>query len=113
MALSKGRVLKAAWSLAWPFWTGDESWSARARIAEDLDRFTSISLALSIGLMNSVVTLVSFLFILWTLSGSLAIPLWGDAHIDIPGYMVFAAIIYAVGGTWLTQRIGSPLVGLL
>jgi vitamin B12/bleomycin/antimicrobial peptide transport system ATP-binding/permease protein len=216
MALSKGRVLKAAWSLALPFWTGDEKWSARAllaavvalnltavwlnvrlnawnndfynalqeydwpkfwwqfaifgmiaaslivvavyqlylrqilqirwrrwmterflhawlgdqtyyrmqldqsatdnpdqRIAEDLDRFTSISLALSIGLMNSVVTLVSFLFILWTLSGSLAIPLWGDAHIDIPGYMVFAAIIYAVGGTWLTQRIGSPLVGLL
>jgi putative ATP-binding cassette transporter len=83
------------------------------RIAEDLDRFTTISLALSIGLMNAVVTLTSFLFILWTLSGSLAIPLWGNTHLDIPGYMVFAAIIYAVGGTWLTQRIGSPLVGLL
>ena len=83
------------------------------RIAEDLDRFTSISLALSLGLLSSVVTLLSFLFILWTLSGSLAIPLWGDSHIDIPGYMVFAAMIYAIGGTWLTQRIGSPLVGLL
>jgi putative ATP-binding cassette transporter len=59
------------------------------------------------------VTLLSFLFILWTLSGALAIPLWGDSHIDIPGYMVFAAIIYAVGGTWLTRRIGAPLVGLL
>src|SRR5947199_3025301 len=54
------------------------------RIAEDLDRFTSISLALSLGLLSSVVTLLSFLFILWTLSGSLAIPLWGDRHIDIP-----------------------------
>jgi putative ATP-binding cassette transporter len=43
----------------------------------------------------------------------LAIPLWVDTHIEIPGYMVFAAIIYAVGGTWLTRRIGSPLVGLL
>jgi putative ATP-binding cassette transporter len=63
--------------------------------------------------MNSVVTLLSFLFILWTLSGALHIPLGGDSGFDIPGYMVIAAIIYAVGGTWLTQRIGNPLVGLL
>jgi putative ATP-binding cassette transporter len=83
------------------------------RIADDLDRYTSISLTLSLGLLNSVVTLFSFLFILWTLSGALSIPLGGGAHFDIPGYMVFAAIIYAVGGTWLTQKIGSPLVGLL
>jgi putative ATP-binding cassette transporter len=83
------------------------------RIADDLDRFTSISLTLSIGLMNAVVTLLSFLFILWTLSGSLHIPLGDDSGIDIPGYMVFAAILYAVGGTWLTQKIGSPLIGLL
>ena len=41
------------------------------RISDDIDRYTSISLALSIGLMNSVVTLFSFLFILWTLSGIL------------------------------------------
>jgi putative ATP-binding cassette transporter len=83
------------------------------RIAEDLDRFTSITLTLSIGLLNAAVTLVSFLFILWTLSGALRIPLGGDSHIDIPGYMVFAAILYAVVGTWLTQKIGSPLIGLL
>jgi putative ATP-binding cassette transporter len=83
------------------------------RIADDLDRYTSITLSLSLGLMNSVVTLFSFLFILWTLSGALSIPLGGGRYFDIPGYMVFAAIIYAVGGTWVTQRIGSPLVGLL
>jgi len=83
------------------------------RISDDLDRFTSISLALSIGLLNSVVTLFSFLFILWTLSGALHIPLGGDSGFDIPGYMVIAAIIYAVGGTWLTQKIGNPLVPLL
>src|SRR5437868_1968510 len=83
------------------------------RISDDLDRFTSISLALSIGLLNSVVTLFSFLFILWTLSGALHIPLGGDSGFDIPGYMVIAAIIYAAGGTWLTQKIGNPLVPLL
>jgi putative ATP-binding cassette transporter len=83
------------------------------RISDDIDRFTSISLALSIGLMNSVVTLFSFLFILWTLSGILSIPLGGGRSFEIPGYMVYAAILYAAAGTWLTHRIGDPLVRLL
>ena len=83
------------------------------RISDDLDRFSSITIALSLGLMNSVVTLVSFLFILWTLSGTLTIPLWGSTQLAIPGYMVLAAVLYAALGTWLTQKIGSPLVRLL
>lgn len=82
------------------------------RIAEDLHRFTGTSLDLSVGLLNAVVTLGSFLFILWTLSGSLSIPLGSGAHLDIPGYMVFAAIIYAVAGTFVTHWIGRPLVRL-
>src|SRR5271167_1530369 len=49
------------------------------RISEDLDSYATTSLALSIGLLNSVVTLLSFLTILWTLSGSLTIPLGGSA----------------------------------
>src|SRR3954449_6834522 len=83
------------------------------RISDDIDRYTSVSLALSIGLMNSVVTLLSFLFILWTLSGILSIPLGGGRSFDIPGYMVYAAIFYAAVGTWLTHRIGNPLARLL
>jgi putative ATP-binding cassette transporter len=83
------------------------------RIADDLDSFTSLSLSLSLGLLNSAVTLVSFMFILWTLSGPLVIPLGGDASLTIPGYLVFAAILYAVAGTWLTQKIGHPLVQLM
>jgi vitamin B12/bleomycin/antimicrobial peptide transport system ATP-binding/permease protein len=83
------------------------------RIADDIDRYTSITLALSTGLMNSVVTLFSFLFILWTLSGILSIPLGGGQYFDVPGYMVYAAILYAVVGTWLTHRIGNPLARLM
>src|SRR5438045_540280 len=82
------------------------------RISDDLNRFASISLTLSLGLLSSFVTLVSFLSILWTLSGALTIPLGGGASIDIPGYMVFAALIYAVAGTMLTRWIGHPLVRL-
>jgi putative ATP-binding cassette transporter len=82
------------------------------RIAEDLNSFATITLGLSLGLLSAVVTLVSFLSILWTLSGSLTIPLGGTASIAIPGYMVFAALIYAVIGTVLTRWIGQPLVRL-
>ncbi|HEX3419244.1 MAG TPA: ABC transporter ATP-binding protein/permease [Stellaceae bacterium] len=82
------------------------------RISDDLNRFASISLALSLGLLSSFVTLVSFLSILWTLSGALTIPLGGGASIAIPGYMVIAALIYAVAGTMLTRWIGYPLIRL-
>ncbi|HEV8680375.1 MAG TPA: ABC transporter ATP-binding protein/permease [Stellaceae bacterium] len=82
------------------------------RIADDLNSFTGTSLDLSVGLLNAVVTLFSFLFILWTLSGPLLIPLGGDYTFTIPGYMVFAALIYAVLGTLLTHWIGNPLVRL-
>src|SRR5215472_6850218 len=82
------------------------------RISEDLDKFATSSLYLSLGLLHAVVTLLSFLSILWTLSGALRIPLGGGHHFTIPGYMVFAALIYAIAGTLLTRWIGNPLVRL-
>jgi putative ATP-binding cassette transporter len=82
------------------------------RISDDLDRFATITLALSLGLLSSFVTLASFVTILWTLSGALRIPLGGSLSIVIPGYMVFAALIYAIVGTLLTRWIGNPLIRL-
>jgi vitamin B12/bleomycin/antimicrobial peptide transport system ATP-binding/permease protein len=82
------------------------------RISNDLDSFATLTLGLSLGLLNAVVTLLSFLSILWLLSGALRIPFGGGDYITIPGYMVFAALIYAVAGTFLTQWIGYPLVAL-
>lgn len=79
------------------------------RIAEDLRLFPAYSLTLTLGLLNAVVTLVSFLSILWTLSGPLDFTLAG-MEISIPGYMVWAAFFYAAAGTWLTHLIGRPLV---
>src|ERR1700726_910136 len=82
------------------------------RISEDLKQFTSSVLTLSLGLLTSVVSLVSFLVILWGLSGPVDLPLgtWGTLH--IPAYLVWAALIYAGIGTWLTVKIGRPLVPL-
>ncbi len=81
------------------------------RLAEDLKLFTGYSLNISLGLLSAVVTLFSFLHILWALSGDLAFAL-GGLDIRIPGYMVWVALVYAILGTWLTNRIGRPLVGL-
>ncbi len=82
------------------------------RISEDLNQFTSYVLTLSLGLLTSVVSLVSFLIILWGLSGPADIPFgaWGTLH--IPAYLVWAALFYAGVGTWLTIKIGRPLVPL-
>lgn len=77
------------------------------RIAEDVAQFVSSTLSISLGLLRSVVTLVSFIGILWTLSGAIML-----AGVMIPGYMVWAAIVYALVGTVLTILIGRKLVGL-
>ncbi len=81
------------------------------RIAEDLRLFVEQTLNLTLGLLSAVVTLVSFVTILWTLSGTLQFTLAGAA-VSIEGYMVWVALLYAIVGTWLTHLIGRPLVGL-
>ena len=77
------------------------------RIADDLRMFVDATLSLTLGLLSAVVTLLSFITILWTLSG--ALELWG---VTIPAYMVWCALLYAIAGTWLTHVIGRPLIGL-
>ena len=77
------------------------------RIAEDLRDFTRSTLSLGLSLLSNVVSLFSFLTILWSLSGS--ITLFG---INIPGYMVWVALIYSVLGTWLTHLVGRPLAAM-
>src|SRR4029077_19273856 len=82
------------------------------RIAEDLNQFTSYVLSLSLGLLTSVVSLVSFLIILGRLSGPLQIPFGSLGIVNIPAYLVWAALLYAGIGTWITIKIGRPLVAL-
>jgi putative ATP-binding cassette transporter len=81
------------------------------RISEDMKFFVDQSLELSLGLLNATVTLGSFVGILWGLSGPLEIPLNGNT-VSIQGYMVWAALFYAIVGTWLTHHIGKKLIGL-
>jgi len=82
------------------------------RISEDLSLFPAQTLNLSLGLLTNIVQAVSFSFILWGLSGPLALSLGPLGEATIPGYMFWAVILYTVGGTWLAIRIGRPLISL-
>ncbi|MHA7679067.1 ABC transporter ATP-binding protein/permease [Cupriavidus sp. PET2-C1] len=81
------------------------------RLADDLRSFTDGALTLSLGLLNSVVTLLSFVGILWAVSGPISFMLGGN-EIVIPGYMVWFAIAYAVIGSLIAHLVGRPLIGL-
>jgi len=91
---------------------GQDTDNPDQRIADDLRLFTDYVMSLSLGLLTSVVSLVSFLFILWGLSGPAEIPLFGWTTLHVPAYLVWCAVAYAALGTWLTVKIGRPLVPL-
>jgi putative ATP-binding cassette transporter len=81
------------------------------RIQEDINQFTSYTISLSMGLMNAVVTLLSFVGILWSLSGAFAFTLGGSSY-NIPGFMVWMALLYCVVGSVITHYIGRPQIRL-
>lgn len=81
------------------------------RVSEDLKMFVDQTLSLSLGLLKSVVTLIAFVGILWTLSGTLEFKVGGQGYV-LYGYMVWVALAYALVGTWFTHVIGRPLIGL-
>jgi putative ATP-binding cassette transporter len=90
---------------------GDAADNPDQRIADDVKLFVERTLDIGLNLLNSVVTLFSFVIILWGLSAAAPLHLFGQEY-AIPGYLVWGALIYAVFGTALTQWIGSPLVQL-
>jgi putative ATP-binding cassette transporter len=90
---------------------GDAADNPDQRITDDVKMFVDSTLYLGVGLLNAVVTLASFVIILWGLSAAAPLHVFGS-DFSIPGYLVWGALIYSIFGTALTQWIGSPLVNL-
>ena len=78
------------------------------RIEQDCSTFATQTLNLTVNLLLQIMTLITFATVLWGLSKSFLVPIFGG--IAIPGYMMWAAILYALLGSWLTYLIGRPLV---
>ena len=81
------------------------------RIQEDINQFTTFTVSLTMGLLNAVVTLASFVGILWGLSGGFAFSVGGSEY-NIPGFMVWMAVLYCAAGSLLTHYIGRPQIKL-
>jgi len=90
---------------------GDGTDNPDQRITEDLATFTNQSLNLVVGIISSITTLVAFVAMLWGLSNQVALP-WRGGKLVIPGYLVWAALVYAFFGTVIVAVVGRPLIQL-
>ncbi len=90
---------------------GDAADNPDQRIAEDIAQFIQLTLSIGLQLLNSLVTLGSFMVILWSLSAAAPLHVFGISF-DIPGYLLWAALIYACIGTAFTHLIGRALIAL-
>lgn len=79
------------------------------RIQEDVRNFSEMSTDLGIGLVQASLLLIVFVGVLWTMSSNIYLSL-GDQRVHVPGYMVWVALLYAGFGSWVTARVGHPLV---
>jgi len=90
---------------------GDAADNPDQRVSDDVKLFVDRTLNIGVTLLSSIVTLFSFVIILWGLSAAAPLHAFG-IDFAIPGYLVWGALIYAIFGTALAQWIGSPLVNL-
>ncbi|MBV8143260.1 MAG: ABC transporter ATP-binding protein/permease, partial [Verrucomicrobia bacterium] len=81
------------------------------RIHEDARHLTELTTDLGIGLLQSSLLLGSFIGVLWILSRHVTFHVSGSSF-AIPGYMVWCALLYAGTGSWLSWRVGRPLIEL-
>jgi len=90
---------------------GDAADNPDQRMSDDVKLFVENALYIGLTLLNSIVSFFSFVTILWGLSNAAPFHLFGSPY-AIPGYLVWAALIYSIFGTVVTQWIGGPLVNL-
>ena len=81
------------------------------RIQEDVQQFTTDTVGLSMGLLDATVTLLSFVGILWALSGGFSFEVRGETY-NIPGFMVWMALAYALAGSLIGHFIGRSMASL-
>ena len=89
----------------------NDNLNADQRIQDDLKTFADLTSELGLGIARASLLLVSFIGVLWVMSSGIKFNISGS-EFGVPGYMVWAALIYATLGTWLTSVVGRPLISL-
>ena len=85
---------------------------AEYRIAEDARIATDAPIDLLVGLLASILTAATFVVVLWTVGGSLAFDMFGMA-LQLPGYLVFASIGYAMIMTGAMVAVGRKMAHVI
>lgn len=85
--------------------------NADQRIADDVRLFVETTLNIVLNVISVIVNAVTYMVLLWQLSGALSF-MFGGAEVRIPGYMVYLAVLYALGSFLLAHWMGKALVGL-
>jgi putative ATP-binding cassette transporter len=91
--------------------TGEIGTNPDQRVHEDTRHLVELSTNLAVGLLQATLLLISFVGVLWVLSAEVVFMV-GERSFGIPGYMVWCALAYAIGGSWLAWRVGRPLIAL-
>jgi vitamin B12/bleomycin/antimicrobial peptide transport system ATP-binding/permease protein len=81
------------------------------RVQEDTRHLVELSTDLALGLLQASLLLIIFVGVLWVLSAAVVFTV-GARSFACPGYMVWCALAYSLGGSWLAWRVGRPLIGL-
>ncbi len=89
---------------------GDAVDNPDQRIAEDVRLATEGAVDFADGLFHAVLILACFIGLLWTLSHTLTFTIWPGVTVALPGYLVWAVVVYAGLGTLFTWLLGRPLV---
>lgn len=87
----------------------DEVDNPDGRIAEDIRVSTEFAVEFAQSILQCVLQLFTFLSVLWILSGAMPIKLFGY-EFNLPGYMVWAAVAYALIGSLFTYFLGRGLI---
>ena len=90
---------------------GEISVNPDQRIQQDAQHLTELMTTLAIGLLQSTLLLMSFTGVLWVLSDQVVFD-FGNGPVVIPGYMVWCALAYSLGGSLLAWHVGQPLIPL-
>lgn len=81
------------------------------RIHEDARHLVELTTDLGIGLFQASLLLFCFIGVLWVLSEGVALNFFGE-KLAVPGYMVWAALFYAGAASWMSWRVGRPLIAV-
>jgi putative ATP-binding cassette transporter len=81
------------------------------RIQEDINLFITNAITYSLSLLQQLVTLFSFIFVLWNLSNSIPL-IFGGKDYSFPGYFIVLAFVWAFLTTFLVHRVGKHLIRL-